>query len=175
MPRAAGPRVHKHTVLNKPRERGVRAPLLLISGNWLAAAGFGIGAKYTALSDEQGRITLHRLQAGPARAGTGRALMSHHRTRRSSVTWPFRFYVPRGRFHVPRAHLKVTARHLLLILRTVKVIAAHFYLQSRTVVLAPPSLSRAHAALKTVRRSRESAARSFRLAVRASGSYEVRA
>ena len=58
MPRASGPRVHKHTVLNKPREGGVRAPLLLISGNWLAAAGFNIGAKYTALSDEQGRITL---------------------------------------------------------------------------------------------------------------------
>ena len=58
MPRVAGPSVHKHTVMNKPRERGVRAPLLLISGNWLAAAGFNIGAKYTALSDEQGRITL---------------------------------------------------------------------------------------------------------------------
>jgi hypothetical protein len=58
MPRASGPRVHKHTVLNKPREGGVRAPVLLISGNWLAAAGFNIGAKYTALSDEQGRITL---------------------------------------------------------------------------------------------------------------------
>lgn len=58
MPRAAGPRVHNHTVLNKPRERGVRAPLLLISGNWLAAAGFNIGAKYSALCDEQGRITL---------------------------------------------------------------------------------------------------------------------
>lgn len=58
MRRAAGPRVHKHTVLNKPREGGVRAPVLLISGNWLAAAGFNIGAKYTALSDEQGRITL---------------------------------------------------------------------------------------------------------------------
>lgn len=58
MPRAAGPRVHKHTVMNKPREGGVRAPVLLISGNWLAAAGFNIGAKYTALSDEQGRITL---------------------------------------------------------------------------------------------------------------------
>ena len=55
---AAEPRVHKHTVMNKPRERGVRAPLLLISGNWLAAAGFNIGAKYTALNDEQGRITL---------------------------------------------------------------------------------------------------------------------
>lgn len=55
---AAEPRVHKHTVMNKPREGGVRAPVLLISGNWLAAAGFNIGAKYTALSDEQGRITL---------------------------------------------------------------------------------------------------------------------
>ena len=66
MPRAEGPRVHKHTVLNKPREGGVRAPVLLISGNWLAAAGFNIGAKYTALSDEQGRITLTVYKPAPA-------------------------------------------------------------------------------------------------------------
>ena len=66
MPRAAGPRVHKHTVMNKPRERGVRAPWLLISGTWLAAAGFNIGAKYTALSDEQGRITLTVYKPAPA-------------------------------------------------------------------------------------------------------------
>ena len=66
MARTAGPRVHKHTVMNKPREGGVRAPVLLISGNWLAAAGFNIGAKYTALSDEQGRITLTVYKAAQA-------------------------------------------------------------------------------------------------------------
>jgi len=45
-------------VLNKPRGAGVRAPLLLISGEWIAAAGFSIGAKYTAVSEEPGRLVL---------------------------------------------------------------------------------------------------------------------
>jgi hypothetical protein len=66
MPRVTGPRVHKHTVMNKPRERGVRVPVLLISGNWLAAAGFSIGAKYTALSEEEGRIILTVHESAPA-------------------------------------------------------------------------------------------------------------
>lgn len=104
------------------------------------------------------------------------AIMVGRRPRgRSSAVAPGHFYVPRGRFHVPRAHLKVTARHLLLILRTVKVIARRFNLQSRTVVLASPSLSRARVALKTVSSSHESAARSFPLAVAAHARYGVRA
>jgi hypothetical protein len=79
--------------------------------------------------------------------------MSRHRTPRSSATLPVHFMRPAVAFTVPRAQLKVTARH--------------FNLQWRTVVLAPSSLSRAHAALKTVRESREGAARSFPLAIRA--------
>lgn len=86
-----------------------------------------------------------------------------------------RFNVPRGRFHVPRARLKVPACHLLLILGTVQVIARRFNLQSRTVVLAPRSLSRAHAAVKTVRPSHESAARSFSLVIAAHARKGVRA
>ena len=58
MPRLTKSRVHKHTVMNKPRGEGVRAPVLLISGDWIAAAGFKIGAKYTAVSDEEGRLVL---------------------------------------------------------------------------------------------------------------------
>lgn len=75
------------------------------------------------------------------------------------------FYVPRGHFHLWRARLKVPAGHLLLALRTVNPTAPHFNLQSRTVVLAPRSLSRAHASLKTGRSSHESAVRSFPLAI----------
>ncbi|MFL6246722.1 MAG: hypothetical protein ACJ74H_11900 [Thermoanaerobaculia bacterium] len=52
--------------MNKPREGGVRAPLLLISGNWLAAAGFKIGTKYTALSEEEGRLVLTVYRPAPA-------------------------------------------------------------------------------------------------------------
>ena len=65
MPRPATPRVHKHTVMNKPRGGGVRAPVLLISGNWIAAAGFRIGAKYTAVSDEEGRLILTVYKPAP--------------------------------------------------------------------------------------------------------------
>ena len=65
MQRSSKPRVHKHTVLNKPRGEGVRAPLLLISGEWVAAAGFNIGAKYTAVSDESGRLVLTVYKPAP--------------------------------------------------------------------------------------------------------------
>lgn len=65
MPRPSKPRVHKHTVMNKPRGEGVRAPVLLISGNWIAAAGFKIGAKYTAVSDEEGRLILTVYKPAP--------------------------------------------------------------------------------------------------------------
>lgn len=66
MGRAAKPRIHKHTVMNKPRGGGVRAPVVLISGNWLAAAGFNIGSKYTALSEEEGRLVLTVYRRAPA-------------------------------------------------------------------------------------------------------------
>ena len=72
MQRIAKPRVHKHTVLNKPRGVGVRAPLLLISGEWLAAAGFSIGAKYTAVSEEPGRLVLTVYQPVPQAASDRR-------------------------------------------------------------------------------------------------------
>jgi hypothetical protein len=65
MRRPPNPRVHKHTVMNKPRGGGVRAPVLLISGNWIAAAGFKIGAKYTAVSDEEGRLILTVYKPAP--------------------------------------------------------------------------------------------------------------
>ncbi|MGN6186348.1 MAG: hypothetical protein ACTHQM_22170 [Thermoanaerobaculia bacterium] len=51
--------------MNKPRGEGVRMPVLLISGNWIAAAGFKIGAKYTAVSDEEGRLILTVYKPAP--------------------------------------------------------------------------------------------------------------
>lgn len=80
---------------------------------------------------------------------------AHEATPQCRARAPFRaqrFYMPRGHFHVPRARLEVTARHLLLAFRTVHPTAPHFNLQMRTVVLAPSSLSRVHAALKNAPR-----------------------
>ena len=82
MLRPPKPRVHKHTVMNKPRGGGVRAPVLLISGNWIAAAGFKIGAKYTAVSDEERERTAHShcLQTSAERAETPLAGERHRAT-----------------------------------------------------------------------------------------------
>ena len=66
MPRASGPRVHKHTVMNKPREGGVRKPVLLISGDWVAAAGFAIGARYISFSPAEHCLVLMVYEPAPA-------------------------------------------------------------------------------------------------------------
>lgn len=57
MPRRPKPHISRHTVMNKPRG-SERAPVLLLSGKWLAAGNFKIGAKYSAVVVEDGRIVL---------------------------------------------------------------------------------------------------------------------
>jgi hypothetical protein len=78
--RTAKPHVSRHKVMNKPRA-GVRAPVLLLSGNWLAAAGFTISEQYAAVVVAPGCIVLltlrdpeqsgaeHGAQAGDAAHG----------------------------------------------------------------------------------------------------------
>ena len=65
--RNAKPHVSRHKVMDKPRG-GVRAPVLLLSGNWLAAAGFTISEQYAAVVVEPGCIVVLTLR-DPARSG----------------------------------------------------------------------------------------------------------
>ena len=66
MPRASKSRIHQHTVMNKPREGGMRKPVLLISGNWVAAAGFAIGARYISFSPAEHCLVLMVYEPAPA-------------------------------------------------------------------------------------------------------------
>jgi hypothetical protein len=52
--------------MNKPREGGVRKPVLLLSGEWIAAAGFAIGARYIAFSPAENCLVLMVNEPAPA-------------------------------------------------------------------------------------------------------------
>ena len=71
MSRASGSRVHKHTVMNKPREGGVRKPVLLISGDWVAAAGFAVGARYISFSPAEHCLVLMVYEPAPTAPDPG--------------------------------------------------------------------------------------------------------
>lgn len=72
MPRTPKSHVSRHTVMNKPRRSG-RAPVLLLSGKWLAAAGFAIATEYAAVVVDPGCIVLLTLRDPAPAPEAGRA------------------------------------------------------------------------------------------------------
>jgi hypothetical protein len=58
-------RVHRLATVYQTKNNRERVPLILMSGKWLAAAGFEEGSRYTAFSEDEGRIILTVYRPAP--------------------------------------------------------------------------------------------------------------
>jgi hypothetical protein len=64
-------RVHRLTTVYQTKNNRERVPLVRMSGKWLAAVGFEEGSRYTAFSEDEGRIILTVYRPAPRKRVQG--------------------------------------------------------------------------------------------------------